>query len=154
MTRRSLRLRLFLVGALAIVAALIFAAGGLVLLFEHHVERTLDDDLDAYVRQIASQLENDAEIGRLRITQFASDPRFEMPLSRFYWQVSDTGASDIIRSRSLGDAALEPRGDCVTDGRTHYYRIAGPAHQTLLVGETCIRWTDRVARCWFGFSPE
>ncbi len=140
MTWRSLRLRLFLAGALAIVAALIFAAGGLVLLFEHHVERTLDDDLDAYVRQLASQLENDAEIGRLRITQFASDPRFEMPLSGFYWQVSDTGASDIIRSRSLGDAALEPRGDCVTDGRTHYYRIAGPAHQTLLVGESCIRW--------------
>jgi hypothetical protein len=55
MTRRSLRLRLFLVGALAIVAALIFsAAGGLILLFEHHVERTLDDDLDAYVRQIAA----------------------------------------------------------------------------------------------------
>ena len=52
MTRRSLRLRLFLAGALAVVAALILAAGGLILLFEHHVERTLDDDLDAYVRQI------------------------------------------------------------------------------------------------------
>ena len=51
MTRRSLRLRLFLVGALAIVAALIFAAGGLVLLFEHHVERTLDDDLAEPARQ-------------------------------------------------------------------------------------------------------
>ena len=70
MTRRSLRLRLFLAGALAIVAALILAAGGLILLFEHHVERTLDDDLDAYVRQIAGRLENDAEIGRLR---YASD---------------------------------------------------------------------------------
>ena len=140
MTRRSLRLRLFLAGALAIVAALILAGGGLILLFEHHVERTLDDDLDAYVRQIAGRLENDAGTGRLRLSHLASDPRFEVPLSGFYWQVSDSSTSDVIRSRSLWDAALEPRGVCVTDGRTHYYYIAGPSHQTLLAGEMCIRW--------------
>jgi signal transduction histidine kinase len=142
MTRRSLRLRLFLAGALAVVAALILAAGGLIILFEHHVERTLDDDLDAYVRQIAGRLENDAETGRLRMAQLASDPRFETPLSGFYWQVSDSSASDIIRSQSLGNASLEPRGGCIADRRTHYYRIAGPAQQTLLAGDMCIRWNE------------
>ena len=83
MTPRSLRLRLFLAGALAIVVALILAGAGLVLLFEHHVERTLDDDLDAYVRQIAGRLQNDGESGGLRVTPLSSDPRFETPLSGF-----------------------------------------------------------------------
>ena len=139
MTRRSLRLRLFLAGALAIVAALILAGGGLIVLFQHHVERTLDDDLDAYVRQIAGRLENDAATGRLRLSQLASDPRFETPLSGFYWQVSSGDASDAIRSRSLWDTTLRPH-ECVADGRTHYSYSAGPAHQTLLVGEICLRW--------------
>ena len=140
MTPRSLRLRLFLAGALAIVVALILAGAGLILLFEHHVERTLDDDLDAYVRQIAGRLQNDDEGGRLRVTPLSSDPRFETPLSGFYWQVSDSRSRDAIRSRSLWDAVLEPPVDCVTDGKTHFYRIAGPANQTLLAGELCINW--------------
>jgi signal transduction histidine kinase len=139
MTAHSLRLRLLIAGGLAIIAALIVAGVALVIMFEHHVERTLDDDLDAYVRQIAGRLET--ESGRLRLSQFTSDPRFETPLSGFYWQVSDSNSSDIIRSRSLWDSVLQPQGDCVTDGRTRYYYTPGPAHQELLAGEICIKWS-------------
>jgi signal transduction histidine kinase len=140
MTPSSLRLRLFSVGALAIIAALILAGAGLVLLFEHHVERTLDDDLDAYVRQIAGRLQYDTETGRFRMVESASDPRFEAGLSGFYWQVSNSRSREVMRSRSLGDVAIEPSTDCIAGGGTHYYRIAGPANQTLLAGERCLSW--------------
>ena len=141
MTPRSLRLRLLIAGGLAIVAALIVAGGALIAMFEHHVERTLDDDLDAYVRQIAGRLETEPGTGRLRLSQFTSDPRFETPLSGFYWQVSDSGSSDIIRSRSLWDSILLTPGECITDGQTRYYYPLGPARQELLAGEICIKWS-------------
>ena len=141
MTPRSLRLRLLIAGGLAIVAALIFAGGALIAIFEHHVERTLDDDLDAYVRQIAGRLETEPGTGRLRLSQFTSDPRFETPLSGFYWQVSDSNSSDIIRSRSLWDSVLQTHGECITDGRTRYYYTLGPARQELFAGEICIKWS-------------
>ena len=140
MTARSLRLRLLIAGGLAIIAALIVSGVALIFMFEHHVERTLDDDLDVYVRQIAGQLETDAGTRRLRLSQFTSDPRFETPLSGFYWQVSDSNSTDAIRSRSLWNSVLQTRGDCIADGRTRYYYTVGPAHQELLVGEICIKW--------------
>jgi signal transduction histidine kinase len=140
MTRRSLRQRLFLIGLLTIALALLLAGGGLVLLFEHHVVRTLDDDLDAFVHQIVGQLENDADGGELGLSKYASDPRFEKPLSGYYWQVSGDDRYGTIRSKSLQDFVLTPHGECIADGLTRYWYIAGPAHGTLLSGQICVKW--------------
>ena len=48
----SLRLRLVAGGIVAILVALSIAGGGLILLFERHVTRTLADDLDVHLNQL------------------------------------------------------------------------------------------------------
>lgn len=150
MKTRSLRLRLFLAGALAIAGALALAWVGLALLFEHHLERTMDDDIDSYVRQIASGLEIDAASGRLRVTKPTADRRFELPLSGFYWQASAEGTDEeeaaAVRSLSLQGRALQFPGECRGDDRIRYSRIAGPSGETLLAGERCVSVRNASAR--------
>jgi signal transduction histidine kinase len=140
MTQRSLRGRLFLIGFATIALALLLAGGGLVLLFEHHVERTLDDDLDAFVHQIQERLENDASTGELRLSRYASDPRFDKPTSGYYWQVSGGTGYGTLRSKSLQDSTLVPHSECIDDGRTRYWHLVGPAGETLFAGQMCVKW--------------
>jgi signal transduction histidine kinase len=140
MTQTSLRWRLFFAGVLAVVVALLLAGAGLLVLFERHLERTLDDDLDAYVRHIAQRLDDGVDKKAAPSLAFASDPRFETVFSGFYWQASE-GDRMLLRSRSLGGVALSPPGKCAVDGVTRYYRLAGPAQQILLVGEACF-WRE------------
>lgn len=135
MRTRSLRLRLFLAGALAIAAALVLAGLGLVLLFEHHLERTMDDDIETYVRQLVSGLEIDRATGRLRVTKSAADPRFELPSSGFYWQAAVDDFREIVRSPSLGGETLPFPGERRADDRIHFSRILGPSREPLLAGE-------------------
>lgn len=142
MKTRSLRLRLFLAGALAVAAALALAGFGLILLFEHHLERTLDDDIETYIRQIVSELTFDASRGGSPVVQTAPDPRFERLRSGFYWQVAGDDARDVERSRSLGDKTLEFPADCEKGDRTRYYRMVGPAGKTLLAGQRCVFFGD------------
>ncbi len=138
MKTRSLRLRLFLAGALAIAAALVLAGLGLVRLFEHHLERAMDDDIETYVLKIASGLEIDAASGRLRVTKSAADPRFDLPLSGFYWQAAAEGVQNVERSPSLQGKTLEFPGECRGDERIRYSRIVGPSRETLLAGQRCV----------------
>lgn len=139
MTQHSLRRRLFFMGFVTIALALLLAAGGLVLLFERHVERTLDDDVDAFVEQIRGRLENDFSTGKLRLSMYASDPRFEKPQSGYYWQVLEAGYG-ILRSQSLVDFTLTPRVACVADGETRHFFMTGPMQERLLAGQSCIKW--------------
>ncbi|WP_400766114.1 ATP-binding protein [Methylosinus sporium] len=137
MRTRSLRLRLFLFGAAAIAGALALVGFVLVLLFEHHVERTMDDDIETYVRQLVSDLAVDSD-GRLRVITATPDPRFARFRSGFYWQVASDDRSDVERSASLGDEALEFSGRCENGERIFYHRLRGPWGDALLGGERCV----------------
>ncbi|TDX65559.1 signal transduction histidine kinase [Methylosinus sp. sav-2] len=137
MRTRSLRLRLFLFGAAAIAGALALAGFVLVLLFEHHVERTMDDDIETYVRQLVSDLAVDSD-GRLRVITATPDPRFARFRSGFYWQVAGGDSRDVERSASLGEEALEISGRCESGERIAYHRLRGPWGNALLGGERCV----------------
>ena len=56
MKKGSLRLRLFAAGAASIVVALTVAGGGLLLLFERHVERRVVAELETDLRQLIGGL--------------------------------------------------------------------------------------------------
>jgi len=140
MTQHSLRQRLFFFGLVTISLALLLAGGGLVLLFEHHVQRTLYDDLDAFVVQIRGRLENDFGTGKLRLSDYASDPRFEKPQSGYYWQVSGEAGYGIIRSKSLQNFTLTPNVACVADGQIRRFYLTGPTQEPLLAGQLCVKW--------------
>lgn len=135
MTHLSLRLRLFLAGAVAVSLALAVGSAGLAMLFERHVERRAFAELDFDLDRLAAGLERDAD-GALALQPPPSDPRFDRPLSGLYWQIEAEG--ERIRSRSLWDHVLALPSDALSEGATHHHRIAGPADTDLLVAERLV----------------
>ncbi|MCC6947805.1 MAG: HAMP domain-containing histidine kinase [Bradyrhizobiaceae bacterium] len=132
----SLRLRLIAAGIVAILIALTIAGGGLVLLFERHVARTLAGDLDVHLKQLLAAIDVDPQ-GNLVLTQPPADPRFADPLSGLYWQVSDD-RHQLLRSRSLWDTTMMLLADQPVPGEVHQHEIAGPGGVRLLVAERVV----------------
>jgi signal transduction histidine kinase len=130
----SLRLRLFLAGAVALVAATVAAAFALGLVFERHVERRVEAELTAHLDQLTAGVAFDAE-GRPGLERHPADPRFREPLSGLYWQIAVDGGETRLRSRSLWDGTLPLPPDTLADGTIHRHRVAGPAGEALLVLE-------------------
>lgn len=136
---RSLRLRLIASGIVAILIALTVAGGGLVLLFERHVARTLADDLDVHLKQLLAGIDVHPQ-GSLVLTQPPADPRFADPLSGLYWQASDD-RGQLLRSRSLWDTTMILPTDQPEPGEIHQHEIPGPGGTRLLVAERVISLT-------------
>lgn len=137
----SLRLRLFVGGAAAVVAALALAAAGLTWLFENHVERRAAAELSLHLEQVVAGLERGAD-GSLALARRPSDPRFARPLSGLYWQID--APSGRLRSRSLWDGALSLPPDELSDGAAHQHRIAGPNGGEVLVVERLVTLPPRL----------
>lgn len=132
----SLRLRLIAGGIVAILIALAMAGGGLVLLFERHVARTLADDLDVHLKQLLAGIDVDAQ-GNIVLTQPPADPRFADPLSGLYWQINDA-RGQLLRSRSLWDTTMTLPADEPAPGEVHQHEVQGPGGARLLVAERAV----------------
>lgn len=139
MSGSSLRLRLVAGGIMAILAALIIAGGGLIILFERHVARTVADDLTIHLNQLLSAIDVNAD-GQLHLLRSPSDPRFSEPLSGLYWQIADD-RGQLLRSRSLWDTTLALPLDDPSPGEVHLHEIVGPAKAGVLVAERSVGLT-------------
>jgi signal transduction histidine kinase len=136
MRQGSLKIRLLTAGAASIVAALVIAAVGLLILFERHVERNMAGQLEAHLRQLVSGLER-ATDGSLRLAREPAEPRFQEPLGGLYWQLRMPDGA-LLRSRSLWDAVLELPPDRLADGEVHEHSASGPGGASLLVVERAV----------------
>ncbi len=139
----SLRLRLFLAGAVSIGVALGLSALGLRALFERHTERGLVAEMSFVVDTLAAGLGRGAD-GSLTMTAPPLDPRFDRPLSGSYWQIGSAAEPSMLRSRSLWDAELALPRDNLSDGAIHTHRISGPDSADLLVTERLITLPSRL----------
>jgi signal transduction histidine kinase len=144
MRPRSLRLRLIAGGIVAILVALTVAGGGLVLLFERHVTRTVGDELNVHLKQLIAGIDMDAQ-GQLVLMRPPADSRFSDPLSGLYWQITDD-RGQALRSRSLWDAALAPPSDNLSTGEVHQHVMTGPAHVRVLAAERMVQLTAGARR--------
>jgi signal transduction histidine kinase len=133
---RSIRLRLGIAAIITILAAMTVAGWGLLVLFEHHVERrvvsTLQDDVGELIAGVTV-----ADNGTVQLARRPTDPRYLKPLSGKYWQVV---VDDVVvgRSRSLWDEALAlPRDE--PGGGQHEHIVPGPEGQTLIAVERVVR---------------
>lgn len=124
----SLRLRLVLGGALAIILALGLSAMGLLALFGAHVERRAEAELSGQLDQIIAGL--DLSEGQIVMATAPADTRFTPPYSGHYWQVDLPAQS--LRARSLWDATLTLPNAPQIDGQVMYHRLEGPDGQQLL----------------------
>ena len=136
----SLRLRLALAGALAILLALGLAALGLAQLFGAHVERRATAEMSVQLDQVIAGLDRGPE--GLDLARPPADPRFSVPYSGFYWQIEEAGRLE--RSRSLWDATLDLPADTLQDGAVHVHRLTGPDEEDLLVLERSITLPARL----------
>ena len=101
----SLRLRFLLAVMLWVVlgvAGIWFTANRV---FEKHIELMYHEELEVHVRELARLTELDAN-GHPRLMRPLSDPRYEEPLSGFYWQVSVPG-QPTLRSDSMTRGQLD-----------------------------------------------
>jgi signal transduction histidine kinase len=124
-----------------IVAAL--AIGGVIIsaLFRDSVERNFDARLSVHVDALIAVTTVDIS-NRLIISRTLPDPRFNVPYSGWYWQVSDPYGSPQIRSRSLWDMALDPpRPDQVGVMQTE--EIVGPDSKLLRIRFIDVTLPDR-----------
>jgi signal transduction histidine kinase len=131
---RSLRIRLLLLAAVAVTAALIIASIGLVSLFGRFAERRIGQELDTHIAQLAGNLRFDAK-GALYLDAEPGDPRFEKAFSGLYWQVADEANDTKLRSLSLWDAELPPLPGISVFGRTMSASSVGPDGAMMLSHE-------------------
>jgi signal transduction histidine kinase len=127
----SLRFRLLLAAAISILVALGLAAAGLAWLFERHVERWLDSQLEVQLNQLFAGLRASPP-GSVMLGKEPPDPRFNEPLSGLYWQVAIEPGGKVLRSRSLWDYQLALPAIAVDDDLRHA-RLPGPGGSTLYV---------------------
>lgn len=135
MASRSLASRLF--RSAAIWAAAVLLAGGITLseYYRRSIERSFDEQLNFYLRSLVFDLSSHGDLAQVSLAT-SGDPRFEFPLSGWYWQVSLAGGApdDVKASRSLFAQTL-PRlaeldqSDDLSATREAY--IDGPDDQTL-----------------------
>lgn len=101
----SLRLRFLL----AVMLWVALGVGGIwftaTRVFERHIEAMYHEELEVHVRELARLTEIDGE-GRPRLARPLSDPRYEVPLSGFYWEVTVPG-QPALRSQSMTRGELD-----------------------------------------------
>jgi signal transduction histidine kinase len=131
---RSLHVRLLVAAAISISGALVAAGFGLSTLFEQHVERRLDEQLEGYLSELIGRIEPDGA-GGVKLSRELPDPRFDQPLSGLYWQIQDDAHRTLVRSRSLWDGMLALPRDELALGVVHRHELPGPVDQSLLVRE-------------------
>lgn len=130
MRRLSLRLRLALAGAVAIVAAIALASLGMAALFGAHVERRAVAELSVQLDQVIAGLERGQD-GEIELTRTPADPRFSRPYAGLYWQIETPVR--ILRSRSLWDVDLALPEDELPDGMEHVHTLSGPVGDLLVI---------------------
>ncbi|NZA26896.1 HAMP domain-containing histidine kinase [Luteimonas sp. SJ-92] len=128
---RSLRWRLLLGAAGAILAALAVAWVFMTVLFERHLERRLETELTRDGLRLVAALEIAAD-GAPLIRVQPMDPRLHTPAGGYYWQVSN--ARGRLYSRSLWDGEL-PRSDMPPAGEWRLRRHAGPYGEPVVLLE-------------------
>ena len=102
----SLRLRLMMLAALSIAVTLTIAGLSLAYIFENHVERLIEQDLEVRWLELADAFALDADHAPI-LTKGLTDPRYQLPASGAYWRVTENGITR-LRSRSLWDQDIAP----------------------------------------------
>lgn len=131
MIRDSLRLRLLVVAAIAILLALVLAGASTGWFFEHHIERREADALIRDGKLIASSLHLD-EKGVPAIESEPSDERYDQAGSGLYWQLTANNGS--AHSDSLWDQSLPVSRDASSAG-WRIRHVPGPFGKSLLIVE-------------------
>ncbi len=125
---RSLTFRLSATTILWVGGALLAVGFLLVFLFRDHIERRFDTQLRDHMEELVAASEI-APDGKLQLIWIPSDPRFNRPLSGWYWQILENG-KPVKQSKSLWSGNLATHKATPERG-THIVLVKGPADEQL-----------------------
>ncbi|HER25905.1 MAG TPA: HAMP domain-containing histidine kinase, partial [Rhodospirillales bacterium] len=111
-----------------VVFALIIAWYLLIWLFQDHIEARFDARLNDQVAEMVAASESDGQ-GGVRLTWEPTDPRYALPHSGWYWQISE-GSQVIVASRSMWTDRLNLSGALPAD-KSEALLITGPNKEPL-----------------------
>jgi signal transduction histidine kinase len=136
---RSLASRLLLVAALWSLVVLLAAGIVLSQLYRGAVERSFDERLQVYLKALVAAVSTAPDEGDFSPGNFG-EPRFDLPLSGWYWQIRPVGErrGETITSPSLFDQPLpllSELGVGETRGFTREAYVNGPGGQRLRMVE-------------------
>jgi signal transduction histidine kinase len=141
--RTSLRLRLLLLAALSLAATLTVAGLSFAYIFEDHIERLMEQDLEARWRELAGAVSLGPN-GVPTLAEELADPRYRLPNSGAYWRVADDDAV-LLRSRSLWDQDLEPTAALHYSPTGKAIERRGPNDATVYMMERVVRFDNNGA---------
>ncbi len=99
-------------------------------LFTKHVEMQFHEELEVHVRELADLAQLDSK-GHLMLARPLSDPRYAVPQSGFYWQVTLDDRSQ-LKSASMTNGSLDAS---IAHSPNIIHRIAsGPTGPTIAYG--------------------
>jgi len=134
MRLRSLRQRLFAAAVLAVSVSLLAAFLMLAHLFERHVTRHYDAELQSWLRQLAGVVEFRPD-GGVELARPLPEARFGEPLSGLYWQIEEDETGLIVASRSLWDTHIPLPKDALPLGQVDSHVLPGPQGTEMRVQE-------------------
>jgi signal transduction histidine kinase len=147
MNAASLASRLLLSAALWTAAVLLIAGLALSSYYQELIERSFDQRLNVYLKALVGDLASDTNFDTVEFT--VGEPRFELPLSGWYWQISRRradAAEPVTRSSpSLFDRNLpflidsDPEKD---ETATREAYVTGPDNESLRQVERIIQVGD------------
>jgi len=128
LTPSSLKLRLVITSMLWVIFALFIVWHLLTWLFQGHIEARFDDRLNDQVAEMVAASESDGQ-GGVHLTWEPTDPRYVLPRSGWYWQISE-GDRIIVSSRSLWTDRLD-LSDPQKAAQSNALLISGPNNISL-----------------------
>ncbi len=136
---QSLRVRLILGAGIWIAIALVLAGVTIGYLFTNNVERGASADLSATMSRLVALINPDALSAAPLLTGALPDPRYQTPVSGLYWQITDLGTQQNIRSRSLWDYVLKVSP---SNEGGQLSTVQGPVGQSLLALSLTARFAE------------
>lgn len=134
MKPRSLRLRLLLAAAMAVLVAMALSWAAMTWLFARHITKRAASELESSAALLLANLSISADGAPLASTSSPS-PLFEQPASGRYWQLSSVAGT--LRSRSLWDGSL-PASENIPSTKWRTRHAEGPFGQHLLLLERTV----------------
>lgn len=136
----SLKSRLIAVATIWIALGLVVAGFALSAVFRQHVTTQFYEELYVHLDEL-QRLAQFPTAERPHLQRDLSDPRYEVPLSGYYWEIQRE--QDVLaKSQSLQDETLPTPPDLPKDTGVHTHKIAGPTGALLIVERVIARLPD------------
>ena len=134
----ALRRRLLARAALSIAATLTVAGLSFGYIFEDHIERLMEQELEVRWRELAGAVAL-GDDHKPMLVHDLTDPRYQLPASGAYWRVAE-GDRVWMRSRSLWDEDLGPTATVHMSPTGQAIERRGPNDSTVYMMERDVRF--------------